>query len=107
MAFDLVIGKSSLVKDNPQILGGLEFDEQNIIITGLHKKHPSTVFRLLSNPFSDITIHQQQLVECKEELYKTITKSDLSKNEKNMVYKLTSIICYALDSNLPLHGVAD
>ena len=107
MAYDLAVGKSNLIKDNPTIVGGLEFDDQNILINKLNKKYPSTIFRLLSNPFEDITIQTEQLIESKNELFQIIVKPDLEEEEINMVYKLIAIICFAINSGFPLHGIAD
>lgn len=106
MAFDLIVGKTFYTRDNPVILGAIEFD-QNRMICSLYKKHGGTFLRNLTNPFNDFTLYHEDLKEEKRLLYRLMESDKLNNNERSFIYMLAAIVNYAIDTGLPLHGVAD
>jgi deoxyhypusine synthase len=65
MAFDLVIGKSALVKDRPVIFGSIEWKDY-IAIARLQKKHPNWFLSKMSNIFDDQCFGAEELTQAAE-----------------------------------------
>ncbi|WP_027709834.1 hypothetical protein [Zooshikella ganghwensis] len=106
MAYDLIVGKSSLVKHQPDIVGSIEF-ELYPVITALQNKFGFNIFTQLCDQFTDHTFDQTELNQAKMDLYKAMLSKDISAQEQNLIYKLIAVISYAIDVNQSLHGVAD
>lgn len=106
MAFDLAVGKTQFIRHNPIILASIEFD-QLPLINSLYKKYNGTLLRNLCNHYENFTMQGTTLEESREQLYQVIEKSDLIESERAFIYQLIAIASYALDRNLPLHGITD
>lgn len=106
MAFDLVVGKSAFIKDNPVIVGSLDFDVIPIV-NRLHKKTSLPFFGQLANYYVDFSISPLQLIKVKEDLYKILIEMELSEDELQLMYKVITIVCFSIDKELALHGIAD
>lgn len=106
MAYDFVVGKSNLIKDDPILLGGIEFDMYPTIAS-LQKRFELSIFTQLCNLFEDYTFNRDELIQAKEDLYQVMVCGKLKKHELAFIYKLVAIVCYAADSDYSLHGVAD
>ena len=106
MAYDLIVGTSSLVKHQPDIVGGIEF-ELYPVIAALQKKFGFSIFTQLCDQFTDHTFDQTELNQAKLDLYKAMLCKDISAQEQNLIYKLIAAVSYAIDVSQPLHGVAD
>lgn len=106
MTYDLVVGKSNKVKDNPDIVGGIEFSLYPVI-TSLQKKYPIPMLTQLCDQFSDYSFDTAELVEAKGQLFNIMISGTLTEQECALVYKLVAAICYALDKGFSLYGVAD
>ncbi len=106
MAYDLMVGPSSKYKDNPVIVGHIEFSQYPIICS-LQKKYPCNFLNQLCDQFSDHTFTIAELKAAKNELYAVLTSKNISQDELNFIYKMIAVTVYALDSEQPLHGVAD
>jgi hypothetical protein len=107
MAYDLMIGKSALRKDNPIYLGSLNFEEQVKVLTGLQERFPLGILSQLTDPFTDLKIENTQLIQSKDGLYKILQDPSLKEQEREILYKIIAIIGFAIDNSLPLFGVAD
>ena len=105
MAFDLMVGKSNKVKDNPTIVGSIEFDEYPTICS-LAKKININFLHQLTNLFDDQTYCIDQLVEANKVLLSFLSQ-DVSVKERILLHKLISVVGFALFKNESLFGVAD
>ncbi len=106
MAYDLVVGKSNQVKDNPDVVGSIDFSMYPVI-TSLQKKHEIPMLNQLCDQFSDHTFDEGQLKQAKDQLFKIMVSSDINDQESELVYKLVAATCYALDRRVSLYGVSD
>ena len=104
MAYDLVVGKSNLVRDNPTIVGGIEFDEFTAIYS-IGKKVDCLFLNQLT-PFEDRSFSIKELQQANEVLF-SLLPLDLNNNEREMLHKLISVVSFAINKNEELHGVAD
>lgn len=105
MAYDLVVGKSKYTKDNPIIVGHIDFDEY-LSLCSLAKKHEINFLHRLSNLFDDQSFSTTELKQAIQSLL-LLLPTKLSVQERNLAHKLISVVSYALNENEPLHGVAD
>ncbi|MEM8674323.1 MAG: hypothetical protein AAGF83_10685 [Cyanobacteria bacterium P01_G01_bin.67] len=106
MAYYLMVGKSNKAKDNPIIVGSIEFDLY-ATITSLQKRFQLSILTQLCDLFDDYTFSNNELIQAKQGLYQVMVIKDLRENELAFVYKLIAIVCFAIDSGYPLYGVAD
>ena len=104
MAYDLVVGKSNLVKDNPICLEQIEFDD----FAQVHSLAKRQNIKLLTNltPFEDRSFSVDELVCFLPELIALMTE-ELKDQERVILYKIISVVCFAIDKQEALHGVAD
>ncbi len=105
MAYDLAVGKSNKVKDNPVLVGSIEFDEFSIICS-LAKKSDNFFLHRISNLFEDQTFQESELEQAKESLLRLLPGS-LPENQRILLHKLIAVVSYALHAGEPLHGIAD
>ncbi|MFT6181435.1 MAG: hypothetical protein ACJAQT_004106 [Akkermansiaceae bacterium] len=105
MAFDLVIGKSDKVKDDPVIFGSIEHDDY-IAITRLDKKHPNWFLNRMSNVFDDQRFGADELAQAAEILDELILKTRESEDCR-VLLKLSAAVSMAIRKGFPLFGVAD
>ncbi|WP_444909070.1 hypothetical protein [Microbulbifer sp. TRSA005] len=105
MAYDLVVGISKFVKDNPVIVGGIEFDEYPHICS-LLKRSDNFFLARISNLFEDQSFSVEELNQAQESLGELLVV-DLPDSERDILYKLLAVIGYALNKGQMLHGVAD
>lgn len=106
MAYDLVVGKSNKIKDNPSIIGSIEF-EQYPALTSLYKHAEHPFLAKLCNQFSDATFSLRELETAKLHLYQLMVSGKLNDVEQAIIYKLISAVCFAIDTQQYLFGVAD
>ena len=104
MAYDLVVGKSNLVKDNPICLEQIEFDDFAQVYSLAKRKN----IKLLTDltPFEDRSFSLGELAGFLPELVALMTE-ELKDQERVMLYKIISVVCFAIDKQEALHGVAD
>ena len=105
MAYDLMVGKSNQLKDKPEIVGEIDFDEL-ATLGKLQKRIENSFLRRMSNLFEDQSFSVEDLVQAQGQLLELL-KMELSNEEKNLLHKLLSVISFAKNRSLPLHGVAD
>jgi hypothetical protein len=105
MAYDLMVGKSNKVKDKPEIVGAIEFEEL-ATLGKLQKRAESFFLQRISNLFDDQTFSIEEINQAQKQLLELL-KMELSSEENNLLYKLLAIMSFAKNRNLPLHGVAD
>ncbi len=105
MAYDLVIGKSNKLKDNPVIAGGIEFSEYETICS-MAKRTDIYLINSISNLFYDQSFAVDELETAISQLY-PLLQTVLKDKERVLLYKLIAIVSYAIYLNQPLHGVAD
>jgi len=105
MAFDLVIGKSDKVKDDPVIFGSIEHDDY-ISITRLEKHHPNWFLSRMSNVFDDQRFDAAELAEAAVILDDLILKTRES-DDSQVLHKLSAAVSMAIRKGYPLFGVAD
>jgi len=104
MAYDLVVGKSNLVKDNPICLEQIEFDDFAQVYSLAKRQN----IKLLTDltPFEDRSFSLDELAGFLSELVALMTE-ELKDQERAMLYKIISVVYFALDKREALHGVAD
>jgi hypothetical protein len=105
MAFDLVIGKSALVRDSPVIFGSIEHEDY-IAITRLQKKHPNWFLSRISNIFDDQCFEAEELTQAAEILDDLILKTREGEDCQTLL-KLSAAVSMALRRGYPLFGVPD
>ena len=105
MAFDLVIGKSALVRDNPVIFGSIEH-EDHVSITRLDKEHPNWFLNRMSNIFDDQRFGADELTQAAAILDDLILKTRGSK-DSHILHKLSAAVSMALRRHQHLFGIAD
>lgn len=104
MAYDLVVGKSNLVKDNPICLEQIEFDEFPQVYS-LAKRRSIKLLTELT-PFEDRSYSLEELASFQPELL-ALMSEELKEAERMMLYKIISVVCFAIEKKEALHGVAD
>ncbi len=99
MAYDLTI--------DPQIkpVGAIDYHEIDIIIR-LNEKYNHWIFQTFFDLYKDQKIGISQLEEAQSFLLNMLYE-DLSVKEKNFLYKMISVITFALQKEKPLLGIAD
>jgi len=107
MAFDLMVGKSALQKDNPIYLLGFEFDTQVKVIGAMQKRYNSAGLILFCNPFDDFKIQGNRLEEVKIECLEILVKPDLKLQEKNILCQIIASVVFALERGESLLGLTD
>ncbi len=105
LAYDLVIGKSSLAKDNPTVVAGIEFSEYPTICA-LAEKTGSSFLASISNIFQDQSFQLNDLEQAREQLF-AMLHHELDSLQKALVFKMIATVCFALHEKKPLFGVAD
>lgn len=105
MAFDLVVGKTPLVRDQPTIVGALDHAELPAL-GALHKRSASWVFAEFMNLYQDQRWDPERLADGRAQLL-ALLPEPLAEPERALVHKLIAVMTYALERGLPLFGVAD
>ncbi|MES2568681.1 MAG: hypothetical protein V4710_01350 [Verrucomicrobiota bacterium] len=105
MAYDLLIGTSSKVKDSPALAGVIEFEELGAL-NRLSKRYRCWLFDRLLNFFEDQSFTIAEIREAVNILDSTIL-AEWGMEERRVLYKISAIFSMALRKNLPVHGVAD
>ncbi|BBB63925.1 hypothetical protein UNDKW_5652 [Undibacterium sp. KW1] len=105
MAYDLVVGKSSKVKDAPDIVGGIEFDELPQIARLLKRADISFLHRI-SNLFEDQAFSEDEIEQAFSSLLPLLLL-DLQAGERQFLQKLISVLTYAKWKQSCLYCVAD
>lgn len=107
MAYDLMFGKSTEVKDNPIYILGFEFDIQTKVIPGMQNRFNSKALIPFSNPFEDVVLNHVELIKSRKELLELLIHPELRLQEKNILCQIITAITFALERDLPLLGVCD
>ena len=105
MAYDLVVGKSSLVKDSPTVVAEIDFSEYPIVCA-LAEKTGSSFLHEVSNIFQDQSFGVNDLELAREQLFSMLYQ-DLNSNEKTFAFKMIAVVCFAIHKKQSLFGVAD
>jgi len=105
MAYDLIVGKSSKVKDSPDIVGGIEFSEVPAISRLLNRVDSFFLHRI-SNFFEDQAFSLDEVDQALSHLLPLMTLN-LHADERTMLQKLVAVLAYAKWKQLGLYGVAD
>ena len=105
MAFDLMVGKGSKVKDSPDIVGSIEFDELPSL-SRLIKRLDSGFLHRVSNLFEDQVFSVADVTGALDELLPLLTQS-LEADERAMLHKLIAVLAFAQARRQNLHGIAD
>jgi hypothetical protein len=105
MAYDLLVGKSNNVKDAPEIIGRIHFDELPTI-SRLLKRVDSFFLHRVSSFFDDQAFSTDEVEQALSHLLPLLTK-ELKSDELAMLHKLIAALSYAQAKKLSLYGVAD
>lgn len=105
MAFDLMVGKSSKVKDSPEIVGSFDFHELPAA-TRLLKRVDSFFLHRVSNLFDDQVFSLKEVDQALDHLL-PLLKEKLHADEQALLHKLISVLAYAKAKQQSLFGVAD
>ncbi len=105
MAYDLIVGKSSKVKDLPSVVGGIEFDEIPAIMRLLKRVDISLLHRL-ANFYEDAAFSVAEVEEALDRLLPLLSEK-LQMDERLFLCKLISVLSYSKWKKLGLYGVAD
>ena len=105
MAYDLVVGKSKLVKDAPDIVSSIVFDELKTIAS-LSKKVDCVFLNKISHFFSDTTFTLIEIQAAINALNPLMLQT-LTEAEKHMLHKLLAVLGYANTKQQNLFGIAD
>lgn len=105
MAYDLVVGRGSKVKDTPDVVGGIEFAELPAFSRLLERVDSSFVLRI-SNLFEDQAFSVAEIEQALPQLLPLLTM-DLRPDEETLLHKLISVLSYAKWKQLGLYGIAD
>jgi hypothetical protein len=105
MAYDLVVGVSNKVKDNPEIVGSIEFNELPYL-AALVKMKDSFFLQRISNFWEDQRFSPEELEQAREHLHSLLLQK-LKSEERNLLHKLIAVVSYAVVKKQNLFGVAD
>jgi hypothetical protein len=105
MAYDLFVGKSSKLKDAPELVGQIEFNELQII-SRLLLRFDSLFLHKVSIFFEDQSFNSEEIDIALNELLPLLL-AEMQEEEKVMLYKLISALSFAKWRGLGLYGVAD
>jgi hypothetical protein len=105
MAYDLVVGRGSKVKDAAHIVGGIEFGELPAILRLLERVDSSFV-RRISNLFEDQAFSVAEIEQVLPQLLPLLTLN-LRPDEEALLHKLISVLSCAKWKQLGLYGIAD
>ena len=105
MAYDVVVGKSSKVKDTPDIVASIEFSALKHI-TSLAQKCDCVFLNSLSNLFVDATFTPDDIARAIQALNPLLLHT-LTTDDRKMLYKLLAVLGYAWAKQQRLFGVAD
>ena len=97
--------KSSKIKDAPDIVGGIEFNELPAI-AALAQKIDSFFLNRVSNLFEDQAFTVEEVEQAREHLHPLLMEQ-LKPEEKAMLHKLLAALSYASAKKQPLFGIAD
>ncbi|MEO2218654.1 hypothetical protein ABGV49_16460 [Chromobacterium vaccinii] len=105
MAYDLVVGQGSKVKDAPDIVGGIEFAELPAI-SRLIERVDSSLLQRISNLFEDQAFSMAEIEQALPQLLPLLTLG-LHPDERAFLQKLISVLTYAKWKQQSLYGIAD
>jgi hypothetical protein len=105
MAYDLVVGSSFKVKDAPDIVGSIEFNELKMI-QSLLKKVDCAFLSKISNLFEDAAFSPADIETAIHQLNPLLLQQ-LGAADTAMLHKLLAVLGYANAKQLSLFGVAD
>ncbi len=105
MAYDLVVGRGSKVKDAPDMVGGIDFAELPAI-SRLLERIDSSLLHRISNLFEDQAFSVSEIELALTEFLPLLTL-DLLPDERAFLQKLISVLSYAKWKQLGLYGIAD
>lgn len=105
MAYDFVVGKSDKVKDSPDVVGKVEFNELTEIVR-LMKRVDSRFLHGISNLFDDAIFTPDEVNQAICELHPLLLEK-LGQAERTMLHKLLAVLSYASSKKQNLFGVAD
>ncbi len=105
MAYDLIVGRTQFVKDNPTIIGAIDMNEYPELCSLLKRKDSFFLARL-TDLFQDQSFSIQELTQAQLHLL-GLLPIELTRKERILLHKLIAVIAYALQVQEPLYGVAD
>jgi len=104
MVYLIVVGKSSLAKDAPDIVGQIEFSEL-AVLSKLIKRRDMAFLHDVACFFEDRVFSLPVLQEAQADLF-TMLPENLAADERAMLHKLLAVVGYACHRQLPMFGVA-
>ncbi|MDR2299462.1 MAG: hypothetical protein LBE30_14115 [Comamonas sp.] len=105
MAFDLMVGTGWRVKDQPSMVGTIEFDELPQL-SRLLKHHDCFFLHRIANLFEDQQFSLAEVAQALEQLLPLLTQP-MPNAERAMLHKLIAVLAFAQSRQQPLFGVAD
>jgi hypothetical protein len=105
MAYDFVVGKSNKVKDSPDIIGSIDFNELPAI-GRLSKMVDSFFLKRIANLFEDAEFSPDEVDQAMKDLHPLLLEK-FGQGERALLYKLISMLSYASSKKQSLFGVAD
>ena len=105
MAFDLMVGTGWRAKDQPSIVGAIEFDELPQI-SRLLKRVDSFFLHRISNLFEDQQFSVAEVEQALGHLLPLLTQT-MPDGERAMLHKLIAVLAFAQRRQQSLFGLAD
>lgn len=105
MAFDLMVGTGFRIKDRPDIVGTIDFDELPQV-SRLLKRVDSFFLHRVSNLFEDQQFSVDEVAQALSHLLPLLTES-MPDAERAMLHKLIAVLSFAQLRQQSLLGVAD
>ena len=105
MAFDLMVGTGWRVKDQPSMVGTIEFDELPHL-SRLLKRQDCFFLHRISNLFEDQQFSVAEIAQALDQLLPLLTRP-MPEAERAMLHKLIAVLAFAQSRRQPLFGVAD
>ena len=105
MAFDLMVGTGWRVKDQPSMVGTIEFDELPQL-SHLLKRQDCFFLHRISNLFDDQQFSLAEVDQALGHLLPLLTQA-MPDAERALLHKLIAVLAFAQRQQLPLFGVAD
>lgn len=105
MAFDLTVGTGWRAKDQPSIVGAIEFDEL-WQISALLKRVDSFFLHRISNLFDDQQFSIDEVTQALGDLLPLLTQP-MPEQERAMLNRLIAVLAFAQNRQQSLFGLAD
>jgi hypothetical protein len=105
MAYDLAVGTGRKVRDSPDFVGAIEFNEL-AALSRLLKHGDSFFLERISNLFEDQSFSLGEVEQALAHLLPLLCVS-LHPDERALLHKLIAVLSFASWKQEGLHGIAD